>query len=174
MYIKNIFEICFKTEIINKLFIYVFHLLLSCFIFFLDWDCTFCSIGTAKQIWRVPEIPCWDLLYGFFKFYSDPNRLKQFVFCPAIGEAIPKENFFDIPLNSRDILGFYKRRNGSATQRCMKLRNNFYGEGLALQDPFDLFHNITKTIVPRKLQSFSHLCNKTLEVMNKGTQPYYA
>ncbi|VVC43544.1 Hypothetical protein CINCED_3A009726 [Cinara cedri] len=138
-----------------------------------DWDCTFCTPEKALQMWKVPEIPCWDLLLGFFKFYADPNKLKQFVLCPALGEAIPKEKFFDIPTTTPDILGFYKKKTGNVSQRCTKLRNNFFGEGLAVQDPFDLFHNITKTIVPKKLQGFSHLCNKTLEVMHNGIQPYY-
>jgi len=113
-------------------------------------------------------------LCGFFSFYSDSNRLKQFVLCPAIGKIILKETFFDIPLQNPDELGFYKKKYGNITQWCDKLRRNFSGEGLAVQDPFDLFHNITKTIVPRKLQNFSHLCNQTLKVMNKGIQPYYA
>ncbi|XP_060841499.1 uncharacterized protein LOC132922160 [Rhopalosiphum padi] len=139
-----------------------------------DWDCTFCSLEKAKQIWKVPEIPCWDLLLGFFKFYSDSNRLKQFVLCPAIGQAIPKDKFFDIPMVLPDILGFNKKKNGRPTDWCIRLRDNFHGEGLAVQDPFDLFHNITKVIIPRKLQNFSYLCNKTMEVMNNGVQPYYA
>lgn len=122
----------------------------------------------------MPKISRWDLLFGFFKFYADPNRLKTFVFCPVIGKAIPKKQFFDIPSTNPDLLGFNKKRTGNATQWCIKLRNNFSGEGLAVQDPFDLFHNITKIIVPKKLQAFSHLCNKTLEVMTGATQPYYA
>lgn len=125
-------------------------------------------------MWKVPDISRWDLLFGFFKFYSDANRLKQFVLCPAIGEAIPKEKFINVPMTSPDVLGFYKKKTGDAVQRCVKLRENFHNEGLAVQDPFDLFHNITKIIVPRKLQGFSHLCFKTLEVMTNGTQPYYA
>jgi len=110
-------------------------------------------------------------LVNFFNFYSNPNSLKKFVFCPAIGEAVPKEHFVETPITNPDKLGFNKKRIGNPTQWCAKLRNNFSGEGLAVQDPFDLFHNITKIIVPRKLQVFSHLCSKTLEVMN---QPYYA
>lgn len=144
------------------------------YVLLLDWDCTFCSIEKAKQIWKVPEVPCWDLLFGFFNFYSNPNRLKQFVFCPAIGKAISKDEFIDIPKNSPDILGFHKKKTGDVSQWCIKIRSNFYGEGLAVQDPFDLFHNITKTIVPRKLQNFSQLCDKTEVVMRNGTQPYYA
>lgn len=77
-------------------------------------------------------------------------------------------------MTSPDILGFYKKKTGNAVQWSVKLRDNFLNEGLAVQDPFDLFHNITKIIVPRKLQGFSHLCYKTLEVMKNGTQPYYA
>lgn len=140
---------------------------------FLDWDCTFCPIEIAKQIWKVPQIPCWDLLYGFFKYYSEHSKLKHLVLCPVIGEAIPKAKFVDIPMNNKDILGFYKKKNCDA-QRSTKIMGNFFGEGLAVQDPFDLFHNITKVIIPRKLQIFSHLCKKTYEVMHNGIQPYYA
>uniref|UniRef100_A0A2S2QSL2 Speckle targeted PIP5K1A-regulated poly(A) polymerase n=2 Tax=Sipha flava TaxID=143950 RepID=A0A2S2QSL2_9HEMI len=139
-----------------------------------DWDCTFCTLEKAKQIWIVPEIPCWDLLFGFFKFYSDFNRLKQFVLCPAIGKALPKEIFYKVPVESPDLMGFNKKRIGRPYNWSMRLKENFHGEGLAVQDPFDLFHNITKTIVPKKLQGFSHLCTKTMEVMNNGIQPYYA
>lgn len=74
-------------------------------------------------------------------------------------------------------MGFYKKRIGRPSEWSMRLKDHFYGEGLAVQDPFDLFHNITKTIGPKKLQVFSHLCTKTMEVMNnnKGIfQPYYA
>lgn len=77
-------------------------------------------------------------------------------------------------MNNLDILGFNKKKIGNPSLWCVKLRGNFLNDGLAVQDPFDLFHNITKTIVPRKLQGFSHLCKQTLEVMNKGIQPYYA
>ncbi|XP_025198194.1 uncharacterized protein LOC112596619 [Melanaphis sacchari] len=146
----------------------------SDFMFIEDWDCTFCTLEKAKQIWKVPEIPRWDLLLGFFKFYSDSNRLKQFVLCPAIGQAIPKDKFYDIPMIKPDILGFNKKKKGKPIDWCIRLRDNFHGEGLAVQDPFDLFHNITKVIIPRKLQTFSYLCNKTMEVMNNGVQPYYA
>lgn len=142
--------------------------------FLLDWDCTFCSPEKAKQIWKVREISCWDLLLGFFQFYADPSKLKQVVLCPAIGRAIPKENFFEIPLKTPDELGFYKKKTGNNNQWGDRLRRSFFGEGLAIQDPFDLFHNITRTIVPRKLQNFSHLCQQTLEVMHKVNQPHYA
>lgn len=77
-------------------------------------------------------------------------------------------------MKTPDVLGFYKKKTGNASQWCNKLKINFSGEGLAVQDPFDLFHNITKAISPRKLQCFSHLCCKTSEVMTKVTQPYYA
>lgn len=113
-------------------------------------------------------------MLGFFSFYADSNRLEQFVLCPAVGKAIPKENFFDIPLKTPDEFGFYKKRTSNHTQCCNKLKQNFFAEGLAVQDPFDLFHNITKTIVSRKLQHFSHLCSQTLEVMHNRIQPYYA
>jgi len=139
---------------------------LICFIFILDWDCTFCTLEKAKQIWEVPMISCWDLLFGFFKFYSNFEYLKRFVFCPAIGKFIPKDNFHKIPTLRPNILGFHKKKNGNTTDWSTILKNNFQGEGLALQDPFDLFNNLTKCIVPRKLQAFSHLCNKTVEVMN--------
>ncbi|XP_050058890.1 uncharacterized protein LOC114129116 isoform X2 [Aphis gossypii] len=139
-----------------------------------DWDCTFCTLEKAKQIWKVPEIDCWDLLLGFFKFYSDSNRLKQFVLCPAIGQAIPKDKFYDIPITNPELLGFNKKKIGRPNDWRTKLKDYFHGEGLAVQDPFDLFHNITKIISPRKLQTFSYLCNKTMEVMNNGVQPYYA
>lgn len=139
-----------------------------------DWDCTFCTLEKAKQIWKVPEIPCWDLLFGFFKFYSNSTLLQQFVLCPAIGSAIPKNSFYDVPKATPELLGFNKKRNGKPIDWCIRLRDNFHGEGLAVQDPFDLFHNITKVIIPRKLQTFSYLCNKTMEVMKNGVQPYYA
>lgn len=71
-------------------------------------------------------------------------------------------------------MGFFKKRTGDVNQHCFKLETNFSGEGLAVQDPFDLFHNITKTIIPRKLHCFSFLCNKTLNIMHNGIQPYYA
>jgi len=147
---------------------------MTCY-FFLDWDCTFCTLEKAKQLWKVPEIPCWDLLFGFFKFYSDSTKLRQFVLCPAIGNAIPKNNFYDIPKTTPELLGFHKKKNGKPIDWCIRLRDNFHGEGLAVQDPFDLFHNITKVIIPRKLQTFSYLCNETMEVMkNDRVQPYYA
>ncbi|XP_060862607.1 uncharacterized protein LOC132939454 [Metopolophium dirhodum] len=139
-----------------------------------DWDCTFCTLEKAKQIWKVPEIPCWDLLFGFFKFYSDSTLLQQFVLCPAIGSAISKNKFYDVPRATPDVLGFSKKKNGQPIDWCIRLRDNFHGDGLAVQDPFDLFHNITKVIIPRKLQTFSYLCNKTMEVMKNGVQPYYA
>lgn len=145
------------------------------FFFLLDWDCTFCTIEKAKISWKVPVIPCWDLLFGFFKFYSDPNRLRQFVLCPATGDAISKDIFFNIPVTDKiNKFGFNKKKNGKPFEWCVRLKENFYGEGLAVQDPFDLFHNITKTIIPRKLEIFTHLCNKTMEVMNNGVLPYYA
>lgn len=77
-------------------------------------------------------------------------------------------------MESPDILGFYKKKTGNFTEWRIKLRTNFFGKGLAVQDPFDLFHNITKTIIPRKLQGFSHLCKKTKEIMDNEIQPYYA
>jgi len=139
-------------------------------LFLLDWDCTFCTLEKAKQIWEVPMISCWDLLFGFFKFYSDSEYLKKFAFCPAIGKAIPKDYFHEVPILKPDILGFNKKRNGNCVDWCIILKNKFLGEGLALQDPFDLFNNLTKCIVSRKLQTFSHLCNKTMEVMNNEVQ----
>lgn len=77
-------------------------------------------------------------------------------------------------MNSRDILGFHKKKTGDPTQRCIKIKGNFFGEGLAVQDPFDLFHNITKTILPKKLKIFCHLCDETKKIMNNGDHPYYA
>lgn len=71
-------------------------------------------------------------------------------------------------------MGFNKKRIGRPIDWSMRLKDNFYGEGLAVQDPFDLFHNITKIIIPKKLQGFCNLCTKTIEVMNNGIQPYYA
>jgi hypothetical protein len=87
---------------------------------------------------------------------------------------LPKEIFYKVPVESPDLMGFNKKRIGRPYDWSMRLKENFHGEGLAVQDPFDLFHNITKTIVPKKLQGFSHLCTKTMEVMNNGIQPYYA
>ncbi|XP_050432069.1 uncharacterized protein LOC126840408 [Adelges cooleyi] len=139
-----------------------------------DWDCTFCTPEMAKQIWKVPEIPPWELLNGFFSYYSNPITLKKLVLCPAIGETIPKDMFFNIPMNAKDILGFHKKKTGDPTQRCNEIRGNFFGEGLAVQDPFDLFHNITKTISLKKLNIFCHLCSKTKEIMSNGVQFYYA
>jgi len=111
-------------------------------------------------------ISCWDLLFGFFKFYSNFEYINEFVFCPVIGKIISKDNFHKIPILRPDILDFNKKQNGNPSDWCIILKNNFQGEGLALQDPFDLFNNLTKCIVTSKLQTFSHLCNKTMEVMN--------
>lgn len=87
---------------------------------------------------------------------------------------MPKEKFLNMPMNSQELFVFNKIKCGGTTQNSTRIKGNFSGEGLALQDPFDLFHNITKVIVPRKLQGFCYLCNKTLEVMTNGTLPYYA
>ncbi|XP_003246117.1 terminal uridylyltransferase Tailor-like [Acyrthosiphon pisum] len=137
-----------------------------------DWDCTFCTLEKAKQIWEVPTISCWDLLYGFFKFYSDPGDLKQFVFCPAIGKAISKDNFHKTPILYPDIFDL-KKKHGNPFGWSKLLKYKFCGENFALQDPFDLFNNLTRCIVPRKLRTFSHLCNKTMEVMNNQVQKNY-
>ncbi|XP_015377735.1 PREDICTED: terminal uridylyltransferase 7-like [Diuraphis noxia] len=138
----------------------------SDFMFIEDWDCTFCTLEKAKQFWKVPMISCWDLLFGFFKFYSNFEYLKKFVFCPAIGKIISKDNFYKIAILRPDIIGLKKKKKGNLTDWCATLNNNFQGEGLALQDPFDLFNNLTKCIELRKLKTFSHLCNKTMEFMN--------
>ncbi|XP_050062298.1 uncharacterized protein LOC114122721 isoform X2 [Aphis gossypii] len=122
-----------------------------------DWDCTFCTPEKAKQIWRVPNISYFDLLFGFFNYYSDLNRLRKSVLCPIIGQVIPKSDLYNIPMK--------KKNSEPPSETLRKLKNNFCGSGLALQDPLDLLNNITKRIRQRKLTMFSYLCNLTMEGM---------
>lgn len=124
---------------------------------FSDWDCTFCTPEKAKQIWRVPNISYFDFLYGFSNFYSDLNRLKKSVLCPIIGQIIPKSDLYNIPKE--------KKNSEPSSETLRKLRNNFCGDGLALQDPLDLFNNITKRIRQKKLTTFSYLCNINMKGM---------
>ncbi|XP_026819407.1 terminal uridylyltransferase Tailor-like [Rhopalosiphum maidis] len=134
-------------------------------IFIEGWNCTFCTVEKAKQIWRVPAISRWNLLFGFLKFYSDSNKLNRIVLCPVIGTSILKDNMYKVPMMNPDILGFDPQNNGLPIDWCIKLKNSFRVEGLALQDPLDLLNNLTKRTKPDKLQIFSYSCNLSLEVM---------
>lgn len=58
-----------------------------------------------------------------------------------------------------------KKNSEPPSETLRKLKNNFCGSGLALQDPLDLLNNITKRIRQRKLTMFSYLCNLTMEGM---------
>jgi len=58
-----------------------------------------------------------------------------------------------------------KKNSEPPSETLRQLKNNFYGNGLALQDPLDLLNNITKRIRQRKLTMFSYLCNITMEGM---------
>ncbi|KAE9529068.1 hypothetical protein AGLY_012022 [Aphis glycines] len=121
-----------------------------------DWDCTFCTLEKAKQIWRVPNISYFDFLFGFFNYYSDLNRLRKSVLYPIIGQVIPKSDLYNIPM---------KKNSEPLSETLRKLKNNFCGNDLALQDPLDLLNNITKRIRQKKLTMFSYLCNITMEGM---------
>lgn len=63
-----------------------------------------------------------------------------------------------------DVLGFDPQKNGKLIEWGIKLKNSFRVEGLALQDPLDLFNNLTKRTKLDKLRIFSYSCNSSLEV----------
>uniref|UniRef100_A0A2S2NYM1 PAP-associated domain-containing protein n=1 Tax=Schizaphis graminum TaxID=13262 RepID=A0A2S2NYM1_SCHGA len=143
-------------------------------IFIEGWNCTFCTTEKAKQIWKIPAISRQHLLFGFLKFYSDANRLNQTALCPAIGYFIPKDNINKVPMLNPGILGFNTPKNVKPSDWCTQFKNAFRGEGLALQDPLNLFNNLTKRTTLDKLQIFSYSCNSSLEVMKNKRRKHNA
>jgi hypothetical protein len=72
---------------------------------------------------------------------------------------------YNVPMMNPVILSFDQKKNGQLIEWGIKLKNSFRVEGLALQDPLDLFNNLTKRTKPDKLRIFFYSCNSSLEVM---------
>lgn len=99
------------------------------------------------------------MLLGFFQYYSDFNKLKNYVLCTITGKCMEKKSFFEnfikLPeINEIQLSMFktWKPNIFSNFERC---------NGLTVQDPFELSFNITKKITGDNLSHFCELCDQT-------------
>jgi len=161
-------------KIIEGTFIVLYPFLLkshsNILVFFLSgWDCTFgewssCNISDDKR----PK-----LLLGFYQFYANKKKLKEYVLSTCTGQRIKKHKFYD---NFSQLSGLSKIQRTKFKTSLSKVDSSFEKcYGLVLQDPFELSFNLTKNIYKQVLTDFCDLCNQsaTLLINMKGYNMFY-
>ncbi|XP_050441887.1 terminal uridylyltransferase Tailor-like isoform X2 [Adelges cooleyi] len=129
------------------------------------WDCSFEMLPKPKTTEDTERR--FNLLYGFFQYYSDEKKFKSQVLCTFTGKCMKKSKFFS---------DFIKLSEIKKTQRAKfkTLQSNIYKSfekrnGLTLQDPFELSFNITKNITGDTLTRFCDMCYETMVLMDNMT-----
>lgn len=130
-------------------------------IFITGWNCTF-------ETWSgdIKRYNYFQLLNGFFKFYALENKTSNNVLCPLTGMLMTKDDFFvQFSQHSPDITNDQHKKFKSFKSEII---SNFERhEGLVIQDPLELSHNMAKSVPKDNLTQFRMLCNETATYLKR-------
>ncbi|CAK9832287.1 Terminal uridylyltransferase Tailor [Anthophora retusa] len=98
------------------------------------------------------------LLLGFFKFYGNFDY-QHYIICPLIGQPVAKKSFamYTLP---KEMVPYIKHITTSKNPEYFRIDSP-----LGVQDPFDLSHNITKSVHSITLKCFKQYCQDSTSVL---------
>lgn len=108
--------------------------------------------GVAQPKDNKSEQPISTLLLGFFKFYANFDY-RHYIICPLIGQRVAKEDFTDIKMLPEEMKPYINHLQTSEKPEHFRIYSP-----LCVQDPFDLSHNLTKTVSSIILKHFKQYC----------------
>ncbi|XP_043284049.1 uncharacterized protein [Venturia canescens] len=101
-----------------------------------------------------------DHLIGFFSLYTNFDY-RYDVACPLLGKVIEKRAFADnvnyLPEDMKSYVSYMRNREFAEPFRIDSV--------MCLQDPFDLQHNLTKSVSKFDLSRFRIFCSKSLSFL---------
>jgi hypothetical protein len=116
------------------------------------------GVGNTVPI-DVPELPIYELLLGFFRYYGKFDYM-HCVVCPFLGEVCYKKSFTeetDLPR----VMTLYISQMSSKKAEYFRIDSS-----MCVQDPFDLSHNLTKAVPILMLKRFKQYCNESISVLH--------
>ncbi|XP_055548485.1 terminal uridylyltransferase Tailor-like [Wyeomyia smithii] len=108
----------------------------------------------------VPESSLDTYLTGFFSFYGAQFPIETHVVCPYLGFAVRKIDFepdnLQVPMQMRALVEYYDELHDELSSY-----NLAHKKPIVVQDPFDLIHNVAKSLDKSDASKFRHFCLQT-------------
>ncbi|XP_046750319.1 uncharacterized protein LOC124413642, partial [Diprion similis] len=128
-----------------------------------NWETGICATFNVSG----HEYTFTKLLYGFFVFYSN-FEYRNSVVCPLLGRTILKSDFEDLDLLPSEMRPYVdhviKNRNDDSIELF-----RIHAE-MCIQDPYDLSHNLTKSVPKFTLNRFRRLSAASADILKTFLQ----
>ncbi|VVC35336.1 Hypothetical protein CINCED_3A016879 [Cinara cedri] len=135
-----------------------------------DWDTSVCFNNDhlmSNMTSKSKNHTKWELLRFVFEFYSDPNKLQNYVLCTFFGELLPKKKFYSNFITKFSTIDYNYKFQINTFEKCKVLVNNNFGnpKRIELQNPLKLCNNVTAWLNNKNMELFIDLCIKSAKSM---------